>query len=200
MQVGILGAGRFGGAVAAVMARAGYQVLVANRRGRVALVPLMEEIGSGAVPARPDEAARAPVVVLAVPYGAVEDLLEDLGDLGGRVLVDATNAWGGWDPRGDEAGSSEAVARMATGARVVKAFNTVHAQRLVSPPGTGLPIAGDDPAAVEAVGRIAGHLGFTPVVVGPLRAGHVMEPGGPLFGTYTGPEEIARLAATALGG
>jgi predicted dinucleotide-binding enzyme len=198
VQVGILGAGRFGGAAAAALARAGHQVFVSNRRGRVALMPLVEEIGSGVVPARPEEAARAAVLLLAVPWGAVEELLEELGDLGGRVLIDATNAWGGWEPHGDEAGSSEAVARMARGARVVKALNTVHAGRLAGA-GTGLPVAGDDPEAVATVCGIATRMGFAPVPIGPLRAGRVMEPGGALFGAYVGPDEVRALASVALG-
>ncbi|MFN8121445.1 MAG: NAD(P)-binding domain-containing protein [Thermoleophilia bacterium] len=184
MRVGILGAGRMGGAAARVLTRAGYEVLIANRRGRVSLSPLVDEIGSGVVPANAAEAAGAPIVLLAVPYGAVEELLEEVGPLpASTVLIDATNAWSGWEALAGEAGSSEAVARMAGGARVVKALNTVHANRLAAPDGLGVPLAGDDPDARATVARLLERVGFRPVEIPSLRAAaDLMAPNGPLFG------------------
>lgn len=184
MRVGILGAGRMGSAAARVFTRAGYEVLIANRRGRVSLAPLVDEIGSGVVPANAAEAAGAPIVLLAVPFGAVEELLEDAGPIpASAVLVDATNAWGGWEARAGETGSSEAVARMARGARVVKALCTVHANRLGAPDGLGVPLAGDDAAARATVARLLERTGFRPVEIPSLRAAaDLMAPNGPLFG------------------
>ena len=173
-----------GSAAARVLTRAGYEVLIANRRGRVALTPLVDEIGSGVVPANAAEAAGAPIVLLAVPFDAVEEILADVGPIpAATVLVDATNAWSGWDAAGDERGSSEAVARMAGGARVVKALSTVHANRLGAPDGLGVPVAGDDADARATVSRMLTRVGFRPVEIPSLRdAADAMAPGGPLFG------------------
>lgn len=173
-----------GSAAARALTRAGYEVLIANRRGRVSLTPLVDEIGSGVVPANAAEAAGSPIVLLAVPFDAVADLLEDVGPLPATtVLIDATNAWGGWDAVGAEAGSSEAVARMAGGARVVKALSTVHANRLGAPDGLGVPLAGDDPEARATVSRMLTRIGFRPVEIPSLRAAaDLMAPEGPLFG------------------
>jgi len=173
-----------GSAAARVLTRAGYEVLIANRRGRVSLGPLVDEIGSGVVPANAAEAAGAPIVLLAVPYDAVEELLEDVGPIPrSTVLIDATNAWGGWEAREAESGSSEAVARMAGGARVVKALCTVHANRLAAPDGLAVPLAGDDPDARATVARLLDRVGFRPVEIASLRAAAApMAPNGPLFG------------------
>jgi len=198
VRIGILGAGRFGSAAARVLARAGYQVVLSNRRGRVALAPLIEEIGSGALAGRPVEAALAPVVILAVPWGSVEDVLEEIAPLEDIVLVDATNAWGGWEQRGDETGSSQLVQRLAAPARVVKAFNTVHANRLDAPGGVGLPIAGDVPAARAMVAQIAARIGFSPVELPSLQvAGPLMAPDGPLFGAYLPADVLERLISAS---
>ncbi len=187
-----------GSAAARVITRAGYEVLIANRRGRVSLSPLIDEIGSGAVPANAAEAAGAPIVLLAVPHGSVEALLEDVGPLpASTVLVDATNAWSGWEALAGEAGSSEAVARMAGGARVVKALNTVHANRLSAPDGLAVPLAGDDPEARATVARLLRRIGFEPVEIPSLHAAAgPMAPEGPLFG-LTVDAETLRAAISA---
>lgn len=199
MRVGIIGAGRFGGALARAFCRAGFEVVLANRRGRVALMPLVDEVGSGLTPASAHEAAGVGVVVLAVPFDAAEEMLEDIGPLDGSLVIDATNAWGGWDDRPAERTSSQAVARWAPGATVVKALNTVHANRLEVPAAPaggplGVPVAGDDPEAVARVGRLIARIGMEAVPVGPLAAGALMEPSGPLFGVYLTPGELRRLA------
>lgn len=202
MRIGVIGAGRVGGALTRALARAGHEVLVANRRGRVSLMPLIEEIGSGAQPVRPVEAARAPVVVLAVPFDTLEELLDEVGPLDGTILVDATNAWAGWEREPGDVTSSQAVARWAPGARVVKALNTVHATLIPTPhTDTGAPlaapVAGDDPEAVGVVSEALGHVGFAPVAVGALDRGALMEPDGPLFGARVDADELRKMANAA---
>lgn len=200
MRIGVIGAGRVGGALTRALTRAGYEVFVANRRGRVALMPLIEEVGSGAHGVRPDEAARAPVVVLAVPFETLDPLLADLDVADGAVVVDATNAWGGWDRDPGDDTSTQWVARALPGAHVVKALNTVHAS-LIPEPRTddgaplAVPVAGDDPEAVRTVAAILARLGFDPVPVGALARGGAMEPHGPLFGARVPAAAMRDLAA-----
>lgn len=198
MRVGVIGAGRVGAALARGFCRAGFEVVLANRRGRVALMPLVDEVGSGLTPASAVEAAGVGIVVLAVPFDAVEELLDELAPLPGTLLVDATNAWGGWDDAPGEETSSQAVARWAPGARVVKALNTVHANRMAAPraPDGGplaLPIAGDDEDALARTEDLVSRIGFAPVRIGGLAAGALMEPAGPLFGVYLGRDALRAL-------
>lgn len=187
MQVGIIGAGRFGSAAARTFTRAGVHVLIANRRGRVSLMPLVQEVGFGLSPVRPDEAVRAPMVVLAVPYGAAAGLLAELDDLEATVVVDATNDWGG------DVDSTRTLAGAACGGRWVKALNTLHANRLAQPDGLAAPVAGDDRAAVDDVCALVTAIGFAPVRAGSLAdAGPLMAPGGALFGRVVPAEVLER--------
>jgi len=194
----MLGAGRVGGALTRALCRAGFEVVLANRRGRVSLMPLVEDVGSGAVPAALWDAARAPIVVLAVPFDAAEEVLAEADPPPGTILVDATNAWGGWDAALGRDTSSQAVARWAPGARVVKALNTVHASRMADAAAGGaplaVPVAGDDPEAVTRVGVVLARIGMEAVPIGPLARGEAMEPTGRLFGAVAPAAELRRLA------
>jgi predicted dinucleotide-binding enzyme len=104
-----------------------------------------------------------------VPFRAAGPLLEGLGDLGGRIVVDVTNPIGA-----GKAGLSgaEMLASRARGARMVKAFNTIGAEHMADarfPGGTAYAlIAGDDGQARAIVGELATALGFEPVDLGDL--------------------------------
>ena len=124
-QIGILGAGEVARAFAQRALAAGHQVVLSNRRGPESLRPLVQTLGPGASAATPQQAAEHPVVLLAVPWLQVEACLHPLA-WSGQVLVDATNAFGS-DGRVEPVGasSSERVADLAPGARVVKAMNSL---------------------------------------------------------------------------
>jgi predicted dinucleotide-binding enzyme len=59
----------------------------------------------------------------------------------------------------------------------------------------GMPIAGDDKAAVEVASRLIRDIGYEPVLVGGLQMGKFLVPGSPLSGERT-PDEVRRIAAT----
>lgn len=179
MNIAIIGTGSVGSALARGFRRAGYEVVLGSRRPEDDRVRALAE-ETGAAAARPAEAAaRADLVVLAVPWEAARDAVEGLGNLGGRVLVDATNPLGeGLSLVADPSGG-ELVARWAGGARVVKAFNTIGAEVMegahrYDPPPV-LFLAGDDGRPKEAVARLAAELGFDPVDAGPLRRARHLE-------------------------
>lgn len=143
MKIGVIGGGRVGGALAASWRAAGHDVTVATR----------DTVG--------ETAAGAEVVLLAVPARAVPEVLPAMGDLGGKILVDATNNLSG-GPDGSE------IARLAGSARTVKAFNTVFAQFFASPPAEPptLVLAGDDSSAKELVATLVRDAGFDPADAG----------------------------------
>jgi len=127
-------------------------------------------------------AAKAELFVMAVPWPAVSDAVGRLGDLTGKIVVDATNpltpalelALGFSDSAG------ESLARLAKGARVVKAFNTTGAENMAKAATFEvkalMPVASDDQAAKAVVMKLADELGFEAVDAGPLRAARLLEP------------------------
>lgn len=130
-------------------------------------------------------AAQAEIVILAVPFTALDEVAQHVGSaLDGKIVIDATNAL--------DAGMNLAVGYSTSGAeelqkklpraRVVKAFNTVFAQHMATGNvgGTALSgfIAGDDAAAKQAVAALLQDLGFESVDAGPLKNARLLEPLG----------------------
>src|SRR6202008_4575770 len=117
----------------------GHEVLLCNRSGPSKLAPIVAGLGPGAVAVPLAEGAAAEIVLLAVPWEAVHDVLAGLPPWNGRIVIDATNPF--LDPAPqlvmpDLGGrtSSEIVADLVPGARVVKAFNTMFATKLAEGP------------------------------------------------------------------
>jgi 8-hydroxy-5-deazaflavin:NADPH oxidoreductase len=123
------------------------------------------------------------VVVLAVWYAAVEDVLSRYGDqLDGKVVVDITNPIDvdAFEPLELEAGSAaQEIAAKAPGAKVVKAFNTTFAGTLgegrVADQPLDVLIASDADDAKETVSRIVADAGLRPIDAGPLKRAHELE-------------------------
>ena len=183
--VGIIGAGRLGEAMARTVLRAGRQVLMANSRGPDSLASLVATLGEGASAGTVDEAAGADIVVIAVPWPVVGQAVEGLR-WDGRIVIDATNAF---DP-GDLNGriSSQVLADLVPGARVVKAANTLGAAVLGSDPHEGrgrrvIFLSGDDAEAKSDVTALFEDAGFVVIDLGGLLTGGAMQQlGGPLAG------------------
>lgn len=183
MNIAIIGTGKIGGMLGRLWARQGHRIIFASRHpGAPKLEALLAQVGAGAVAAPVAEGvAQAEVVLLAVPYRAMGPALAAAGDLAGKILIDPTNPLG---PQGLLVGhtdsAAEQAARLAPGARVVKAFNTVGWDSLANPRVAGstvtLPIAGDDADAKAAVAALAAELGFEVADAGPLEASRLIEP------------------------
>ncbi|MFE6909066.1 NADPH-dependent F420 reductase [Streptomyces erythrochromogenes] len=189
MRTGIIGTGRIGTVLARILVAAGHHVVLANARGPQTLGPLVGELGAAASAAHPAEAAaQAELLVLMVPFERVRGLLPPRV-VQDKVLVDATNAFGGPGAPPDLGGrgSSDLVAEWYPDAQVVKSLNTMHFETLAvagTAPGERLAhfTAGDDAKAKEIVAGIITDLGFAPVDTGPLHSGGILQqPGGPLF-------------------
>ncbi|HEY5260821.1 MAG TPA: NAD(P)-binding domain-containing protein [Solirubrobacteraceae bacterium] len=181
--VGIIGAGRLGQAMARTVLRAGRAVLLANSRAPETLAPVVATFGSRASAASRHEASRAPIVVVAVPWDNIPDAVQGL-EWTGQIVIDATNDW---DPSGlDGMTSSEVVAELTPGARIVKAANTLEASVLAEDPHQAggqrvIFISGDDADAKDAIGALFRDAGFFVIDLGGLiDGGKLQQIGGPL--------------------
>jgi predicted dinucleotide-binding enzyme len=181
MHIAIVGAGNVGWALGNGWRKAGHEVSYALRETTGKSADKVKGAGFAILPM--GEAARkSEVILLAIPWGGIADAVNALGDLSGKVLIDAVNpltpslelALGFTDS------AAESVARLAPGAHVVKAFNTTGAENMagahdfkVKPM---MPIASDDAGAKAKVLKLAEDLGFEPVDAGPLRSARLLEP------------------------
>jgi predicted dinucleotide-binding enzyme len=190
MQIGILGAGNVGLAVGRRLVDAGHHVTLSSTRAPHDLRPVAEIIGAGA--ATVSEAGTAELVLLAVPWTAVPDVLDPLPDWQGRILVDATNPFVGFDPLQladlDGRSASVIVAEHAPGARVVKAFNSIGMASFEEGPQQGrarrvLFVSGDDVPSKQSVQDLITELGYAAIDLGGLdEGGRMQQAGGPLAG------------------
>jgi 8-hydroxy-5-deazaflavin:NADPH oxidoreductase len=190
MNIGIIGAGGIGQAFAAHVARAGYEVIVSNSRDPESLAGLVRQLGPRAKAGTRQEAARADVVVVAVQWEHLRAALSDLPAWNGRILIDATNPVlepGFRLAELNGSTSSEIVASMAPGARVVKVANTLLRAALAADPKQAggrrvLFMSGDDAAAKADVSSILDKVGFATIDLGGLASGGRLQqfPGGPL--------------------
>jgi 8-hydroxy-5-deazaflavin:NADPH oxidoreductase len=128
----------------------------------------------------PDEAVvGAEVVVLAVPWQAMDETLGRLGDLAGTVVIDVSVAYGKERDALGRRSTGEVVQKRLPRARVVKGWNHVFARYLTAPQVEGIPssvlLAGNDPEAKRIVSALAREMGFHPVDVGPLRESYHLD-------------------------
>jgi len=195
-SVGVIGAGAVAQAIGRRCLAAGIPVLLSNSRGPGSLDDVIDELGPGAEAATVQGAADADLVVLAIPFPKVPEVVGEVADWTGRVVVDATNQFAQYEPTyagradlGDETGS-EWVARHLPGATLIKAFNAMFASYIAPDPRhddgrQALFYAGDDPAVNSEFETFADTLGFAPVYVGGLRdGGRLMQLDGPLSGLH----------------
>jgi hypothetical protein len=206
-QIGILGAGTIGAGVGQFFVRAGWHVAISGAHGPAALGGAVDAMTAGvangpgpqaASSTRPevtavgaDEAVKAEVVLLATPWAAAETALQDAPSWDGRILIDATNAIKVYAPPRVEVHdfgartSSEVVAGLAPGARVVKAFNHLPFFQLAGPVPEGERrasfLCGDDSDAKADIAAVLRHNGFAPIDLGSLHSGSLLQQvGGPL--------------------
>jgi 8-hydroxy-5-deazaflavin:NADPH oxidoreductase len=184
MKIGIIGSGNMGSGLGNIWGRKGHEVIFSYSRSQEKLNSLAAALPK-AKAGMPAEAARADVVLLSVRWADVPDALKQAGSLNNKIVIDCTNPLKP-DLSGLELGhttsAAEEIARMAPGAKVVKAFNTAFAQvyeersRLFGSRRASMLYCGDDAEAKSVVVKLISDIGFDPVDCGPLTAARLLEP------------------------
>lgn len=185
MRVAIIGTGGVGTALARGLTGKGHSVTLGARDPASPKVrALADETASTA--ARPSEAAGdADLVILALPWAAVEAAVADLGDLSGKIVIDCTNPLGMVDGAfgltlGHRTSGGEAVQRWLPAARVVKTLNQVGAEIMATNAHLShrpaMLMAGNDEDAKAAVAGLLRDLGFDPLDAGDITKSRLLEP------------------------
>ena len=187
MRIGVLGSGLIGGKLGTLFARAGHDVVFSYSRTERKLQKLAREARGTARAGTPRAAATASdVVLLAVHWSRIDDVLKQAGDLSGKVIVTCSLPMNKDDTAlvvAHTSSGAEALAKRLPRARVVSAFGTIPSEVLfgvfrrrrrgVRP---SLLYAGDDRRARNVAARLIRDIGFDPVDAGPLQMARYLEP------------------------
>jgi 8-hydroxy-5-deazaflavin:NADPH oxidoreductase len=205
--IGVIGSGRIGGTIGGLWVKSGHPVLFSSRHP-----DQLKDLVAGLGPlARAGTVAQAvdfgAVLFLAVPYGALPQLGTDFGAaMKGKVVLDADNAVGSRDGTiADEVerdGIGITSQKYLPGTRLVRAFNTlsytIFAREANRPdPKLAIPIAGDDPEAVQVAAGLVRDAGFEPVVVGKLADASRFQRGAPGYGQEVSAAELKQKLSLA---
>jgi len=182
MRIGILGSGLMGGKLGTLFARAGHDVVFSYSRERSKLEGLAREAGGSARAGTPREAVQhAEMLLLAVHWSRVDDVLKQAGELSGKILVTCSLPMNADDTGlvvAHTSSGAEELAKKARGARVVSAFGTVPSEVLFAVfearkegRRPSLVYSGDDEEAKAEVASLIRDVGFDPVDAGPPQRG-----------------------------
>jgi len=193
MQIGTIGAGDLAQAVAKRAIKAGYEVKLSNSRGPEGLREIVGKLGPGATAATREEAVACEMVLLAVPWDTVPETLASLPKWKNQILIDGTNPFHG--KAGDftpadvgNLSTSQLVAALVPGARVVKALNNMTVPNLEKDPVVNGArrvafVSADDNGAKKQVQTLLEAFGYAVIDLGNLRdGGLIQQAGGPLAG------------------
>lgn len=187
MRIGILGSGLMGGKLGTIFARAGHDVVFSYARDPKKLEQLARDAGGKARAGTPRDAAKnADVLLLAVHWSRMDDVLRQAGDIAGKVLVTCSlpmNADNTELVIGHASSGAEELARKVPDAAVVSALGTVPSEVFFAVfearDRNGRPslvYCGDDERAKRVASGLIRDIGFEPVDAGPLRIARYMEP------------------------
>ena len=209
MNIGIIGAGHIGSALAVRLTSLGHSVYIANSRGPETLTALAQKTGATPVTAR--EAARhGEIIVVTIPLKNIPNLPKDLfKDVPANVpVIDTSNYYpllrDGQLPELESGDLTESEwVQQHLGRPVLKVFNNILAPHLENPgqpagtPGRiSLPVAGDDAAAKQQVMALVEELGYDAVDGGSLHESWRQQPGTPLYCTDLPAAELRQQLAT----
>jgi len=199
LKIGVIGSGRIGSTLGGLWAKAGHDVMYADRDAEQAK-RAVEASGPHARAGSVQEAvAFGDVVLIAVPYFALPAVAKEVGAaLKGKIVVDPNNPVpsrdGDLGAQAKEKGAAVSTAALLPGARLVRSFNswgyaTMQREANRSAPRMALPVAADDPETLKVGMRLVADAGFDPVAAGSLAASKAYDLGSPVSGQIlTAPE------------
>ncbi len=193
MQIGTIGAGALAQAFAKRVLKAGFNVKISNNRGPESLRQIVNELGRGATAVPKEEAAACEMVLLAVPWDNVPETLARLPKWKNQILIDGVNPFhgkaGNFTPANvGNLSTSQFIAALAPGARVVKAFNHMLVPNIEDNPVVNGAkrvafISADDDDAKKRVQTLLENCGYSVVDLVNLRdGGLIQQAGGPIAG------------------
>ena len=171
MRIAVIGAGHVGGTLGQRWQAAGHEVVYGSRTGA--------GTGPGEAPVMPvgDAITGADVVVLAVPGGAVAELMTaNAAALAGKVVIDAANRFGE-----AEANSRAVIAAAAPRAGYVRAFNTLGWENFADPPAGAVLFFAADPGARPVAEELITAVGLEPILAGDAAASGTVDALAPLW-------------------
>ena len=192
MKIGIIGSGNIGGNIGKNWAKAGHEVMFSSRHPEE-LKEMAEDVGAK-VGTTKEAAKFGKVILLAIPYGKVPDIAEQIGSLNNKILIDAGNPYPNRDGEvaqkviDDESQTATGyVASQFRGAKTVKAFNSIYFKVLEDKAfrsgddRIAVQVCGDDEQAKQIVKGLIEEIGFAPQDLGDLSKGVLFEPDAPLY-------------------
>jgi predicted dinucleotide-binding enzyme len=201
MRIGILGSGLMGAKLGTIFARAGHDVVFSYARSREKLERLARDAGGNARAGTPREAAQdADALLLAVHWSRVDDVLQEAGDVSGKVIVTCSLPMNADDTElvvAHTSSGAEALAAKVPAAQVVAAFQTIPSEVLFDvferrgdATRPSMVVCGDHPNAKRVAATLIRDAGFDPIDAGPLRIARYTEPFALLIGqlAYEGDE------------
>ncbi len=187
MRIGILGSGLMGGKLGTIFARAGHEVVFSYARSNDKLKKLARDARGNARAGTPGEAAKeADVLLLAVHWSRIDDVLKQAGDLSGKVIVNCSLPMDAGNTKlivANTSSGAEELTKKIPRARVVSTFNTVpsevlfgvyEARRKTTRP--SLVYCGDDESGKTVAAELIRDAGFDPIDAGPLHIARYTEP------------------------
>jgi NADPH-dependent F420 reductase len=187
MKIGVIGNGNMGGALGKLWSSRGHKIMFGSRNPEhvKTMAGISPNVNSGSIQ---DAVRFGEVILLAVPWQGVENVFRLAGPIPGKIIIDCTNPLAenymslvvGFNTSG-----AEEIAKMAQGARVVKAFNTVSSGVLSRPrfddSDATVLYCGDDAEAKKIVAGLIKELGFEAIDAGPLTNSRYLEPMAEMF-------------------
>ena len=203
LRIGVIGSGRIGGTIGGLWVKSGHPVMFSSRHPDE-LKDMVSKLGGLAQAGSVEQAmAFGDVLFIAVPYGAIPQIGKDYSAvMKGKVMIDACNAVSARDgaiaDEVEQNGIGTTSQKYLAGARIVRAFNTMSfatfAREAHRPdPQLAIPIAGDDPEAVQIAAGLVRDAGFDPVVVGNLDDARRFQRGQSGYGQPVSAAELKKI-------
>jgi 8-hydroxy-5-deazaflavin:NADPH oxidoreductase len=187
MRIGILGSGLMGGKLGTIFARAGHDVIFSYARSAGKLDKLAQEAGENARAGTSREAAQgSDVLLLAVHWSRIDEVLKQAGDLSGKVIVSCSLPMDAGNTKliiANNSSGAEELAEKIPKAKIVSAFNTIPSEVLFgvfeARKKAGRPsllYCGDDADSKTVAAKLIHDVGFDPLDLGRLSLARYTEP------------------------